>query len=434
MSTRLFEDGVAPKPRRRPLVDFFRRSQGALILLAMIVGIIVGLVVGEPAKALEPIGQVFVRLLLAAAIPLVMANLLSGITGLSNIGLMGRVGGRFCLFFVISTFVAIALGIGFTELYGPGNNVAPLSASARDAVAAGKVPGLGDFLFNLVPDNIIAAFAEERVPQIIVFAFLLGTAVLFSPPDVRRTFHRGATVLDAVLRQLVSLIMLAAPIGIGALAASAAGQFGTQMLRPLALFIGAVWSAQLMVCVLMLLALALFTRRSPAGFIRETMPLYATAAATCSSLASLAVAVRIAEERLRLPRAVYSLTLPLGSQLSKEGTAAMLGAALIFTAQAAGVHFSLSDYSTILIVGLFLAGASGGIPGGGLVKVLLIVEAFHLPLEIAAIIGGIYRLLDIGNTTVNVLGDMVGTQIVAASRGVWHEEERAPNGDEQMAQ
>src|SRR3546814_9937234 len=111
-----------------------------------------------------------------------------------------------------------------------------------------------------------------------------------------------------------------------------------------------------------LLLLALILRQSPLPFLRATGPIYATAAATCSSLASLAVALRIAQERLKLPRHIYSLTIPLGSQLSKEGTAIMLAAVLIFTAQASGVSFSWPDYGTILLATLLLSGASSGIP------------------------------------------------------------------------
>ena len=320
-----------------------------VILVAMVLGIAVGLIVGEPAGALEPIGQVFVRLLVTTAVPLVAANLLTGITGLSDLALMGRVGGRFAIFFLVSTVAAILLGVVCTAWLSPGVRVAAAGAASA-ASESGKVPGLGDFLFNLVPNNIVAAFAEGQVPQIIIFTLLLGAAALLSPADVRMKIHAGASVVDAVLRKLVALIMFGAPIGIGALAASAAAEFGTQMLSPLALFMASVWSAQALVVVLMLAALWLVARVPPGAFLKATAPLYATAAATCSSLASLAVATRMAEDRLKVPRAVYSLTLPLGSQLSKEGTAAMLSAALMFTVQGAGVEFRLVDYATIVVM------------------------------------------------------------------------------------
>ena len=116
-----------------------------------------------------------------------------------------------------------------------------------------------------------------------------------------------------------------------------------------------------------------------------------------------------------MPRAVYSFTLPLGAQLNKDGTSVMLGAVLMFTAQAAGVTFSPVELVTVVLIGLLLSEGSGGIPGGGFVIALIYVQAFNLPIEVAAIVGGIYRLVDMGNTTVNIMGDMVGTAIIARS-------------------
>jgi len=161
--------------------------------------------------------------------------------------------------------------------------------------------------------------------------------------------------------------------------------------------------------------LVTFTRRSPLEFLTKTAPLYATTAATCSSLASLAVSLDIAERRLNLPRSIYSFTLPLGAQLNKDGTSIMLAGVLLFTAQAAGIDFSLASQVTIVLIGLVLSEGSGGIPGGGLVIALIFVQAFNLPLEIAALVGGIYRLIDMSSTTVNCMGDLVGTVIVAHS-------------------
>ena len=120
-------------------------------------------------------------------------------------------------------------------------------------------------------------------------------------------------------------------------------------------------------------------------------------------------------ERIGLPRRIYSFTLPLGAQLNKDGTSVMLGAVFLFTAQAAGVTFTPAAFVSIVLVGLLLSEGSGGIPGGGFVIALIFVQAFSLPVEVAAIVGGIYRLVDMGNTTVNVMGDMVGTSLVVAS-------------------
>lgn len=388
------------------------RSPGVLIMLAMFMGIFAGLWFGEQARVVAPLGDLFIRLLVAVAVPLVAVNMLAGLTSLDDLESMRRVGGRFCAFFVLTTSLAVCLGLAVTAVISPGTGVAlPRTSSPT---TAGQAPSLGDFLFNLFPGNVFAALAEGQAIQLLVFSLLLGIAAMLAPADIRLAFHRGASVLDIVLRELVALMMKFAPIGIGALAAGAAAQFGMEVFAPLSLFIVGIWIAQLIFAASILLLLALVLRQSPWPFLRATGLIYATAAATCSSMASLAVALRVAQERLKLPQSVYALTIPLGTQLSKEGTAIMLAAVLVFTAQAIGAQFTWSDYGRIVLVILLLAGASEGIPGGGLVKALILVEAFGLPLEIAAVAGGVYRVIDIGNTTVNMLGDMVGTQLVAA--------------------
>ncbi len=211
--------------------------------------------------------------------------------------------------------------------------------------------------------------------------------------------------------------MIFGPIGIGSLAAATVGKYGSVIFGPMAIFIGGVWGAQAIMAVIYLILLYLFTRRSPFTFLKQTAPLYATTAATCSSLASLVVALRVAEERVKLPRNIYSFTLPLGAQLNKDGSAIMLAGVLLFTAQASGVTFTLASQVTILLVGLLLTTGSGGIPGGGMVIALLFVQAFNLPVEIAIIVSGIYRMIDMGNTTLNCMGDMVGTIIVSDLEG-----------------
>ena len=279
----------------------------------------------------------------------------------------------------------------------------------------GQVPAITDALLDLVPDNIIKAFSSGQIAQVVVFAVFLGIATLLLPQKQRQILQKVFDALAVLLRKLVGLIMYFGPIGIGALTASTVGQYGSDIFGPLALFIGGVWASQAIMVVIYMILLILLARQSPLTFLKQTAPLYATTAATCSSLASLAVSLDVAEERMKLPRSIYSFTLPMGAQINKDGTSIMLAGVLLFTAQAAGVEFSLASQVTIVLVGLLLSTGSGGIPGGGLVVALIFVKAFHLPLEIAVIVAGIYRLIDMGGTTINCMGDMVGTVIITQS-------------------
>lgn len=378
----------------------------------MVIGVITGLVLGERAAVVQPLGDLFIRLLLMAAIPLIFFNLLAGLTTLGDVKILGRVGGKVFVYFLATTVFALLVGMTITAVLNPGKGM-QLTEAVGDEL--GQVPRLTDVLLELIPDNVFGAFARGDVTQVVVFAILFGVATLSLAEQPRRILAQGFETLAQAFRKLVVIILYYGPIGIGALAAATVGQYGADIFGPLALFIGGVWVGVFIMALTYLALLFVFTRFPPLQFLRQTWPLYATTAATCSSLASLVVSLELAEKPLRLPRSIYSFTLPLGAQLNKDGTAIMLVSVLLFTAQAAGVQFDLATLFTAVVVGLILSAGSGGIPAGGLVVALIFVEAFGLPLEIAAIVGGIYRLLDMGNTTINCMGDLVGTVIVAHS-------------------
>ncbi len=384
---------------------------GTKILIGMVVGAGAGIVFREQATVVEPIGDLFIRLLMMAAIPLVFFNLLAGLTALTDLRTFGRLSAKIVSYYLVTTATALTLGLVAMHLVRPGVGMT-LTGEVDDAI--GEVPEVTDLLLQLIPTNIFRAFTEGNVAQLVVVAVLLGITTLFLPEDPRDLLRRGYAALAVLFRKLVDGILWVAPVGIGALMAVTVGRYGAELFGPMARFLLGVWGTQvLMFCAYMVL-LILLTDRRPWSFLRGTGALWATTVATTSSLASLSVALEMAE-KIRLPRAVYSFTLPLGAQINKDGTSIMLTAVLVFTAQAAGVDFSLAQMVTILLVGLLLSEGSGGIPGGGLVIALIFVQAFNLPLEIAAIVGGIYRLVDMGNTTINVMGDMVGTAIVSHS-------------------
>jgi Na+/H+-dicarboxylate symporter len=392
-----------------------RLSLGLKILIFMVVGVVVGLVAGERALIVEPLGDLFIRLLMMSVIPLVFFNLLAGITSLTDVSALGRLGGKIVLYYMVTTTIALTIGLVVMHLLEPGVG---MQLAEQVDESFGDVPSITDVFLGLIPENPFEAFATGNVAQVVIFAIFLGVVTLLLPDKSREPLQNGYTILAELFRKLVGLIMHFGPIGIGALTAATVGEYGAVIFGPLALFIGGMWGAQATMVVFYMLLLLVFARYSPVEFMKKTGPLYATTAATCSSLASLAVSLDVAEERLKLPRTIYSFTLPLGAQLNKDGTAIMLAGVLLFTAQAAGVEFSLASQVTIVLVGMILSNGSGGIPGGGLVIALIFVQAFNLPLEIAAIVGGIYRLIDMGSTTINCMGDMVGTILVA------HSEER----------
>ena len=388
---------------------------GGRILIGMLAGVALGAVLGERVAAIQPLGDLFITLLILAAAPLVFFNLLAGLTSLADTRTLGRLAGKTLGYFLATELVALSLGLGAVALLRPGDGMR-LTESAAEQVTGpvGEAPSVADVLLDMIPTNVFRAFGDGNVVQLVVLALLLGVATLAlgdGPRARLATLYEDAARL---FRRLVHMVLWTAPVGIGALVAVTVGRYGAELIGPMARFLAGLWGAQLVIVGGYMLLLRFFSDYRPAHFLRATGSLWATTAATTSSLASLSVGLETAR-RLGIPRGVYAFALPLGAQLNKDGTAAMLGAVLIFTAQAAGVSFSPADFVTILLLGLLLSEGSGGVPGGGFVIALIYVQALGLPIEVAAIVGGIYRLVDMGNTTVNIMGDMVGASLVARS-------------------
>lgn len=394
-----------------------RFGLGARILLGMVVGAVLGAVLGERIAMVEPLGTVFIRLLMMAAIPLVFCNLLAGLTSLTDVSTFGRVALKSAGYFAATTAVALLLGMATMALLRPGVGMSLTATVDREL---GAVPTVVEILVALIPTNVFAAFAEGNVTQIVVVGVLLGITTLLLPEAPRDRLRDLYADLALLFRRVVDLILVVAPYGIGALMAVAVGRYGPLLVGPMAWFVGGIWGAQLVMVVGYLVLLRWVTPWRGLDFLKRTWPVWATTTATTSSLASLSVAMEVSEE-LKLPRSLYGFILPLGAQVNKDGTAIFLVGVVLFTAQAAGITLTPGELVTTFLMSFLLSAGSGGIPGGGFVVGLILVQALQLPLELAAIVGGIYRLVDMGNTTLNVMGDMVGTILIATSeerRGV----------------
>ncbi len=390
------------------------RSIGTRIFLGMAVGAVIGLVMGPAADNLKPIGDIFIRLLLMAAISLIFFTLMSGLTTIKDAGFVGRLAVRILVYYVLTSIIAFVIAIVVMNLLQPG---AGFDLKGVVKTPIGQIPSLMNVLIAIVPSNIVEAFVKGDVTQIVVFGVLLGIASLLLDAGTKMRVAAFFETGRKLFMRLVAIIIALAPIGLGALTAYSVGVYGSKIAGPLLKFIGAVYLSQLGTFVVIMALLYAIARVSPVFFLKRTYPLYLTTAGTTSSLASLAQALDLAEEKLHIPRAVCGFTLPFGVQFTKDGTAIFLACILLFAAQSQGQDLALGTIVVIVLTGLLLATGSGGVPGGGLVVGLVFVKAFGLPVEIAVLIGGIYHLLDMTNTTLNVMNDMVATVIVSRLEG-----------------
>jgi Na+/H+-dicarboxylate symporter len=391
-----------------------QRSIGTQIFIGMAIGAIVGIAMGPSAAKLKPVGDIFIRLLVMAAIPLIFFTLMSGLTTIREAGFVGRLTARILVYYVVTSVIAFAIAIVVMEAIQPGAGF-QLKGQVKGEI--GQVPSFATIVVDIFPNNIAEAFAKGNVTQIVVFGVFLGIAALWMEEHHRARVVAFFDTGRALLTRLVAVIIAFAPIGLGVLTAYSVGVYGSKIAGPLIKFIGAIYLSEIAMFGVIMLLLYAIARVSPVFFLKRTYPLYLTTAGTTSSLASLPQALQIAEERLHIPRNVCGFTLPFGVQFTKDGTGIFLAAILLFAAQSQGQVLELGTIVVIVLTGLLLATGSGGVPGGGLVVGLVFVKAFGLPIEIAVLIGGIYHIIDMGNTTINVMNDMVATVIASRLEG-----------------
>lgn len=387
-------------------------SLATLMFLAMGVGAGLGALLGERATAGAFLGDIFIRLLILAAVPLLFLNLVSALGSAGAGAKVSSVAWRFGAYAVLTTVGAVLAGFALVFLFEPGAGMAAvLGGASASSEAPPAFDGL-EFLRALAPESVFGVFVERRVAAVVVLALLLGAALRTLEEGSRGEILRFVTAATALFRRLTEGVLWFGPIGVAALAAAAVGEYGSAVFGPLGRYIGAIWAADL---VLLLAGLALvraLARRPAIEFLRRTSTAWMTAVTTCSSLASLSASLETAG-RIGLPRSVYSFTLPLGAQLNKDGSAVMLGGMFLFTVQALGGEVGFGDLAAALALAVLITLALPGVANGGVVGQMLLVGAFGFPPSLVLLVAGVYRLVDMPMTALNIFGDLVGTAVVA---------------------
>lgn len=382
--------------------------------VALVLGVAVGLSVGEPAAALQPLGDLFLRLLKMLVVPLVLFTIIGGVSSVSP-SQLGRIGGKVFVYYVLTSLVAISLGLAIASLVHPGEGLTMPGGGGEQPEQA---PSLVDTLLGIVPTNPLAAMAEGDVLAVIFVALIVGIAlsVLRSSDDERlnefgRLLGRANDALVQVVFLIVRGVLEYAPVGVFALIAAVLAKTGPGALLPLLKLTGVVYGGVALMIVVYagLLAVSRVGVRKFFGAAREPM---LTAFVTRSSSGTLPVSSRAAE-RLGVRDSVYSFTLPLGATINMDGTAIYVGAATMFVADIAGVQLSVGQILGVVAVGVLASIGTAGVPSAGLIMLSLTISQAGLPFAPVALVAGVDSLLDMARTMCNVTGDLVGTRIVA---------------------
>ena len=379
------------------------------LLVSMVIGIILGAVFGERINVIKPFGTVFLNLLKMAALPLIVVNLISGISSLDDPKIFGRVGIKIMIYYCVTTVIAIVLGLMLGTVLQPGRGFV-LQGTYDQAIET--IPSFGDTIIGLIPSNIFASLTNGKFDQIVVFSAFVGVAMLFVKKEDRAVLKSGVDSLANLFNKLVGMIMGYAPIGICALMACTVGTYGAQLGGFLAKYLGASYVCVLIQIIVYGVLLTIFGKCNPLWFLKKASPLMVTALGTSSSLACVPVGIECADN-MNIPKSISGFTIPLGSQVNKDGNGMMLAITFLFAAQAIGAPVTMDMLIKAILISLILTTGAGGVPGGGIVTIAIVIDAFGLPLEVVGIISGIFALIDMVYTMMNCLGDLVGTYIVA---------------------
>ncbi|MCP4315569.1 MAG: dicarboxylate/amino acid:cation symporter [Hyphomicrobiales bacterium] len=385
------------------------------ILIALVAGLVVGAIWGPGAENIKPIGTVFISLIKMLIVPLVFSSLVVGVCSIEDTKKMGRIGAKSLGLYLITTAIAIAIGLIVGIVLQPG---AGIDMAAAVAATPKESPGFIATLVGIVPKNPVGAMSSGNILQIIVFAVLLGIAMNLAgerAAPVKAVFESFAEIMY----KLTHIVMLLAPYGVFALMAWVAGKYGMDVLLPLAKVIIGVYLACILHVLLVLTGggIMLMGRLNPVRYLRGIIDAQAVAFTTTSSSGTLPVTISCARENLGVSKPVSSFVLPLGATINMDGTALYQGVAALFVAQAFGISLGAGDYVTIILTSTLASIGTAGVPGAGLIMLSLVLTSVGLPLEGLAIIAGIDRILDMARTTVNVTGDLMVSVLVGKSEG-----------------
>ncbi|MGO1296373.1 MAG: dicarboxylate/amino acid:cation symporter [Vibrio sp.] len=384
--------------------------------IGMILGIVVGALMGPDAAIFKPIGSLFINAIKMLIVPLVFCSLIVGITSMKDTRKMGRIGGKAIVLYMLTTAIAIAIGLGLSAIIQPGAGLNMSVDPTQAAQAAQQTPTLIHTLLNMVPKNPINALAAGNILQIIVFALGLGVSLVLIGEEKSAPAVKLFNSLAEAMYKLTELVMKLAPYGIFGLMAWVSGKYGMDVLWPLIKVIGAVYiGAILHILVFYSGMLAFVGRLNPMRYLKAITNPAAVSFTTSSSSGTLPATIKASREEMGVSEGVSGFVLPLGATINMDGTALYQGVCALFIAQAFGIDLSMTDYATIILTATLASIGTAGVPGAGLIMLSLVLSTVGLPIEGLAIVAGIDRILDMARTTINVCGDMMVAVLIAKS-------------------
>ncbi len=389
-------------------------------MIALVLAVAFGYLLPDWVQYISWMGVVFLRGLNMVVVPLVLSSIVSSVAKNGGGSALGRLGIKTISFYVVTSFIAILTGLFFVNLLKPG-----IGANLGTAATIQSLPSasnsVSDILMRTIPDNVIDAMARGQILPVIFFALLFGYFITSIQSEKQQFLTRLFDSIFEVMMKITMFIILFTPLGVFAIVAkevaknsgsleNVAGSLGIYMLTVLiALLIHAG--------VTLPLAVKLIGKANPYKHFRNMATPLLTAFSTSSSNAALPLSMEAVEFEDGVSAKITSFTLPLGATINMNGTALYECVAVIFIAQAYGIHLDLGQQMLVVVTALLAAIGSAGIPMAGLVMMTIVLNAVNLPLEGIGLVLAVDRILDMSRTTVNVWGDTCAAVIIAKSEG-----------------
>ncbi|MCK4562120.1 MAG: dicarboxylate/amino acid:cation symporter [Flavobacteriaceae bacterium] len=408
------------------------------ILIGMALGVLLGFAAAsfDGGKEIvqdwvKPFGTIFINSLKLIAVPLILGSLIKGVSDLKDISKLSKMGGKTILIYILTTVIAVSIGLGLVNIIKPGNSiteetrtelVSNYSGSTqkyKDEAASQKGRGPLQALVDLVPQNIVGAAGENKnMLQVIFFAIFFGIGLILIPESKAKPVKDFFDGFNEVILKMIDLIMLAAPYGVLALLAALIVESpSADLFKALGWYALTVVTGLLIMIGFYMFLVYIFTGKTPKVFINGISPAQLLAFSTSSSAATLPVTMERVHEHLGVDEEVSSFVLPIGATINMDGTSLYQAVAAVFIAQAFGMDLSLGTQLGIVATATLASIGSAAVPGAGMVMLVIVLAQAGIPEAGLALIFAIDRPLDMCRTVVNVTGDATVSMMVAKSEG-----------------
>jgi proton glutamate symport protein len=401
-----------------------QRSLTAWILVGLLAGAELGHDWPAVAVKLQFLGTIFLRLIKVIIAPLLFGTLVVGIAGHADLKKVGRLGIKSLIYFEVVSTIALLIGFAAINLSRAGEGVRLPPTAAAETLSATPHTAT-QLITDIFPENIAKSVAEGQVLQVVVFSILFAMALALVPEAKRRPMLAFAESLSETMFKFTNLVMYAAPIGVLGAIAYTVGHLGLGVLLPLLKLLATMYVALVFFITCVLFPIALLARVPVKRFLRAVAEPVTIAFATASSEAALPRAME-QMETFGVPRETVAFVLPTGYSFNLDGSSLYQSLALLFIAQAAGIHLTIGQQAVMLLTLLISSKGTAGVARASLVIVLAAAASFHLPTEPLFLLFGIDQLMDMGRTAVNVLGNCLACVVIARWEGEFPAENAAP--------